>query len=95
MQDRLLAPYPARLQDAARKQLEDLGVEVIIKKSGEAYYILAANADKNPIKVSISGFGREDNGEVLFENRSVKIKDRELTDYFEPFDVHVYKLHDD
>jgi NADH dehydrogenase len=30
MQDHLLDPYPPRLQDAARQQLEDLGVEVIL-----------------------------------------------------------------
>lgn len=31
MQDRLLEPYPKRLQEAARQQLEDLGVEVILE----------------------------------------------------------------
>lgn len=30
MQDHLLAPYPERLQEAARQQLEDMGVEVIL-----------------------------------------------------------------
>lgn len=72
----------------------DLGVEIIIKKANGIYYLIAANADKTPAKVSISGFGREELAEVLFENRTIQIVNRELTDTFEPFDVHVYKLRD-
>lgn len=72
----------------------DAGVEVMIKKARGHYYLFAANADKNPVKVSITGFGREKNAEVLFENRSLQIEDRKLTDTFKPFDVHIYKLSD-
>lgn len=72
----------------------DAGVEVMIKKARDHYYLFAANADKNPVKVSISGFGREEKAEVLFENRTVFTKERQLTDTFKPFEVHVYKLID-
>lgn len=70
----------------------DLGVEILVKKSYDSYYLIAANGDKNPVKVRISGFGRDKKAEVLFEHRTIHIENREITDTFEPFGVHVYKL---
>ncbi len=35
LQDKLLAPYPERLQKAARRQLEEIGVEVMLETSVE------------------------------------------------------------
>lgn len=70
----------------------DRGVEVIIKKAHGTYYLITVNGDKNPVKVRIAGFGRDDFAEVLFENRTIDIVNRELIDSYKPFEVHIYKL---
>ena len=46
--DRLLAPYPERLQESAKKQLESLGVEVILSQAVEEVgedYVRLSNGD--------------------------------------------------
>ena len=46
--DRLLAPYPERLQESAKKQLESLGVEVIVSQAVEEVgedYVRLSNGD--------------------------------------------------
>lgn len=73
----------------------DMGVQVYVKPARGTYFLIAVNQDKNPVKVGITGFGRENAAAVLFENRSIDIKNRELIDTFEPFEVHVYQLKND
>ncbi len=70
----------------------DMGVQILAKKARGAYYLLTVNTDKNPAKVSISGFGRDKVAKVLFENRKIQIENRQLTDYYKPFEVHIYEL---
>ncbi|MCI0514292.1 hypothetical protein L0128_13835 [candidate division KSB1 bacterium] len=70
----------------------DQGVQTLMKKARGTYFLISVNADKNPVKVSISGFGREKFVQVLFENRKIQIASRELTDIYQPFDVHIYQL---
>jgi hypothetical protein len=70
----------------------DQGVQTLMKKARDTYFLISVNADKNPVKVSISGFGREKFVQVLFENRKIQIKQRELTDIYQPFEVHIYQL---
>lgn len=70
----------------------DTGVEIMVKKVGEITYLLTVNSDKNPVKVSMVGLGDFKLASVLKENRNLKIKDGKLTDSFNPFDVHIYKL---
>jgi len=70
----------------------DMGIEIMVKKARGTYFLITANADKNPAKVSISGFGRDNIAKVLFEDQTIKIKDRVITDTYKPFEVHVYQL---
>ncbi len=70
----------------------DMGVQIMTKKARGSYYLFTVNTDKNPTKVSISGFGRDKVAKVLFENRKIEIENRQLTDSFKPFEVHVYEL---
>lgn len=72
----------------------DAGVEIVAKRLEGTLYLLTANADKNPVKISLSGFGKKKRCEVINEGRTLKIFDDRITDFFEPFDVHIYKLTD-
>ena len=70
----------------------DAGVEFIAKKAGNDVYLLSANADKNPVKITFSGLTDFSRVRVLNENRSLLIKNGGFTDSYEPFAVHVYTL---
>ncbi|MBN2088159.1 hypothetical protein JW964_01020, partial [candidate division KSB1 bacterium] len=50
----------------------DMGVQILTKKARGSYYLFTVNTDKNPAKVSISGFGRDKVAKVLFENRKIQ-----------------------
>jgi len=71
----------------------DTGVEIMIKEVGGKRYMLTVNSDKNPVKVSFLGIGSFDNAKVLKEERSISIVENQFTDYYEPFDVHIYEFH--
>jgi len=73
----------------------DRGVEVLAKEHDGRMYLLACNADKNPVRVTISRLGGADSAEVIGEGRTVAVDTRGLTDDFAPFDVHVYALGQD
>ncbi len=70
----------------------DTGIEVLAKKVNDTYYLISVNADKNPVKVSLTGLDKFDKANVLSEDRTVTIEQGLLTDSFGPFDVHIYEL---
>lgn len=70
----------------------DAGVETIFKKMDGNYYLIAVNSDKNRVKVTLEGLQNFGEVKVLTEDRKLLIEDGNLTDTFEPFDVHIYKL---
>ena len=70
----------------------DTGVEFITKELNGKTYLISVNSDKNPVKVTFSGLDKFKTVEILKENRSLKISRGELTEDFEPFGVHIYKL---
>ena len=70
----------------------DTGVEIMIKKVKGKIYMLAVNSDRNPVKVTFSGLDKFNEITVLQEEREVAINKGKFTDYYEPFDVHIYKL---
>jgi len=70
----------------------DAGVEILAKNVAREIYLLAANADKNPVKVTLSGLPSAAAVQVVDENREVKVQGDKFTDFFEPFSVHVYRL---
>ena len=72
----------------------DAGVEILCKKANNSVYLITANADKNPVKVTLKGLGDFGRAEVIGEDRSVNIRDGALTDIYQPFDVHVYRMHE-
>ena len=70
----------------------DAGVEILAKSVNGTTYLLTANADKNPVQVSLSGLRGFAGATVLSEGRQIKIEEGTLTDYYAPFAVHVYKV---
>lgn len=70
----------------------DTGVEILVKEVDGKTYLLTVNSDKNPVKVSLLGLKKFSNAKVLKEGRTIKINENKLTDYYEPFDVHIYEL---
>ncbi|NOR74547.1 MAG: hypothetical protein GQ525_05260 [Draconibacterium sp.] len=70
----------------------DTGVEILVKEVDGKTYLLAVNSDKNPVKVTLDGLIKFGGASVLKENRNLKVENGKLTDTFNPFDVHVYKL---
>ncbi|MBN1351760.1 hypothetical protein JXJ21_20275 [candidate division KSB1 bacterium] len=70
----------------------DTGVEVLAKKVDGTLWLLTANADKNPVKVTIAGLGGYKKADVLQEARSVQIENGAMIEEYAPFDVHIYRL---
>ena len=70
----------------------DAGVEILTKKFDNSLYLITANADKNPVKITLTGLPSFERAIIIGENRSLKIINGELTDSYEPFDVHIYRL---
>ena len=70
----------------------DAGVEVLAKRIGDALYLITANADRYPEKVTFKGLSGFSTAHILFEDRNAPISSGELTEYYRPFDVHVFKL---
>jgi hypothetical protein len=70
----------------------DAGVEIMVKKVEGKTYMLTVNSDKNPVKVSFIGLSKYKNATVLKEKRSLILDNGKLTDYYKPFDTHIYFL---
>lgn len=70
----------------------DAGVEILVKRVGDDYYLLTANADKNPVKATLTGLPSAASVEVLNEDREIAVTDGRFTDFYEPFAVHIYRL---
>jgi hypothetical protein len=70
------------------------GVEFCVREAGEDIFLLACKREGATIQVEFSGLPTSaTEGEVLFESpRTVRAKDGKFTDWFAPFDVHVYRF---
>ncbi|MDB6123613.1 MAG: hypothetical protein JWQ71_2606 [Pedosphaera sp.] len=86
----LVAPnstLPIKVTDAK-------GVEFCVREVGNEIYILACKREGDTIKVEFSGLPSvKGEGEVMYESpRKVEVKRGKFTDWFAPFDVHVYRF---
>ena len=71
------------------------GLEFTVREAGSYIYLLAAKREGETAQFTFSGLpqGIAD-GEVLFESpRHVKPQEGKFTDWFGPYDVHVYRFH--
>ena len=67
-------------------------VEFCVREAGSDIYILACKREGKTVEVKFSGLPAwAGQGQVMYESpRTVRAKDGTFTDWFAPFDVHVY-----
>ena len=95
MQDILTAPvedFPIEKEYHELGFSVDGGVEVLIKQLNGSVYLLTANEDKHPAKISFNNILGFTKAEVLSENREILINGETFTENYKPFQVHIYKL---
>jgi hypothetical protein len=70
------------------------GVEVLARDTGDALFVLACKREGKTVKVEFSGLPTvAESAEVMFEPpRSVAVKSGKFSDWFGPFEVHVYRF---
>ena len=70
----------------------DAGVEFITKRANGKLFLITVNSDKNPVKITFSNLKNYKSVRVLSENRIVELTVGNLTDNYNPFEVHIYEL---
>ena len=70
-------------------------VEFCVREVGNDIYILACKCEGKTVEVNFSGLPAwASQGQVMYESpRMVQAKDGAFTDWFAPFDIHVYCFH--
>ncbi len=97
LNDALTAPP---LSDSIEISYTDLGysiwdgVATLMRRKGDDLYLFAANTAFDPADVTmrIPGVANNTAAIVQTEDRELTVKNSSLSDYFEPYTVHVYKL---
>jgi hypothetical protein len=88
--------YPALVAPDSKLPIKvtGSGIEFCVRETERDVFLLACNRDRTTAQHTFSGLplgARE--GSVMFESpRKVEIKDGAFTDWFAPFDVHVYRF---
>jgi len=87
--------YPALLEGDSKLAIkinDGNDVEYCVREVGRDIYILACKREGKTVQVNFSGLPDwVTQGEVMYEEpRQVKVEAGEFTDWFAPFDVHVY-----
>ena len=68
-------------------------LEYLARKVNGKIYVLAAKREKPEATLKLSGLGMSGTADVMFENRTVPVRDGVLCDNFMPNAVHVYRVH--
>lgn len=67
-------------------------VSCLMKRHNDAIYLLTVNAAPESVTAQFEFDEHLSNGDVLFEDRTVSLELSVLTDHFESFGVHIYRL---
>ena len=75
-------------------KVKGAGVEFCVREVGTDIFLLACKREVATVQARFSGLPeRATGGEVLFESpRRVEVKQGAFTDWFGPFEAHVYRL---
>ena len=89
--------YPALIAPNSQipiKASPNEGVEVLVRETEEAVFVLACKREGKTVKVEFSGLPAvAESAEVMYEPpRSVAVKSGKFTDWFGPFEVHIYRF---
>jgi hypothetical protein len=71
------------------------GIETRVREVGDDIFLFACQRNRDTVQVKFQGVPPVDEtGILMFEEpRTVKVENGVFTDWFAPFEVHVYKLH--
>ncbi|MDI6827301.1 MAG: hypothetical protein QME62_02320, partial [Armatimonadota bacterium] len=69
-------------------------IDTMVKQVDGTTYVFAVNHSSEACKASFSikGLQKSTNADVMFESRSLAIKDGAWSDDFSPLEVHVYRI---
>jgi hypothetical protein len=72
----------------------DDGIEFVVREVGNEVYLLACKREGKTVQAKFTGLPSGiSGGDVVYEDpRKVEVKDGSFTDWFAPFDVHVYRF---
>jgi hypothetical protein len=70
------------------------GIELALKETSDAFYLLVCKREGETVQARFSGLPRDlTTADVLFESpRRITLANGQFTDWFAPFDVHVYRF---
>ena len=70
------------------------GVRTLVRRKGNDVYLFAVNTAFDPAQVAmrLPGVSTKSTAVVESEDREVALEDETLSDYFEPYAVHVYRI---
>jgi len=89
-----LRPVIASQEEAPPVKCSAPSIQILVKKCGDAIYIIAVNSSKEPVdaRFDLSGLMKQPNGaKALFEERPVEVRNGVLADKFDGFQRHVYR----
>lgn len=82
---------PALVGKTIRSSVNTTSVKVLARRAGKTIYVIAVNAQTDPIRMQFHVPALEDGGIRVFgEGRTLKVSRGRVDDGFGPFDVHVY-----
>jgi hypothetical protein len=88
--------YPALVAPESKLpvKVKGAGVEFCVRETDKDIFVLACKREGATLHAEFSGLPTNaTGGEVLFESpRTVEIKDGKFSDWFAPFDMHVYRF---
>lgn len=67
-------------------------VHCLLKSHGGQRYLFAVNAKNRPVEFSCKLPHASAEAEVMWEDRSIELRNDVLSDMFQPYEVHVYRL---
>lgn len=88
--------YPALVAPESKLpvKVKGDGIEFCVREVGSEIFLIACKREGATAKAEFSGFPKNaSEGKVLFEEpRTVEIRSGKFTDWFAPFEVHVYRF---
>jgi hypothetical protein len=88
--------YPALVAADSKLPIktDDAGIEYCVRETADSIFLLACRRDRATTEVKFTGLPAADqSSELLFESpRKVALKSGEFSDWFAPFEVHVYRF---
>jgi hypothetical protein len=75
-----------------RRDIRYASINVLAKRWQGCLYVIAVNSAERSVDAVIEGLGGAEEAEVLFEDRTVPLRNGRLTDSFTWLGVHIYKV---